>query len=391
MASGDAELTSQSPKQPVTPGHITICPEDIEGHEGNDTPKSAGTPRSSSGWDGKLRLDKVENKLEIVNPEAISDPEYSDEEHVLEGEVIPPDEDLLDDYDVDTEEIDCIHTRMRSLQPLKLDRFNKVKRICFRQNVISDIECLSHLAPTLTELDFYDNLIAHIRGLEDLVNLAVLDLSFNKIKHIKRINHLTKLTDLYFVQNKISTIEGLDGLTKLKTLELAANRIREIQNLESLESLENLWLGKNKITEIKGLDSLQNLTLLSIQSNRIRELSGLDKLANLEELYISHNALTSLKGLENVRKLRVLDISNNQITSMQGINHLEYMEELWASYNQFGDFNEIESEMKDLKKLTTVYFEGNPLQLIQPALYRNKVRLMLPQLIQIDATHLRVS
>jgi hypothetical protein len=56
--------------------------------------------------------------------------------------------------------------------------------------------------------------------------LTTLDLSFNKIKHIKNVSHLKKLTDLFFVQNKISRIEGLEGLTELRNLELGANRIR---------------------------------------------------------------------------------------------------------------------------------------------------------------------
>jgi protein phosphatase 1 regulatory subunit 7 len=153
-----------------------------------------------------------------------------------------------------------------------------------------------------------------------------------------------------------------------------------------LRALEELWLGKNKITEIKGLDSLQNLKILSIQSNRIRQISGLDELVHLEELYISHNALSSLEGLEKVRGLRVLDISNNQVASVKGLGHLEDLEELWASYNQIGDFAEVESELKPMAKLNTVYFEGNPLQLKNPILYRNKVRLMLPQVMQIDAS-----
>lgn len=58
------------------------------------------------------------------------------------------------------------------------------------------------------------------------MNLTSLDLSFNKIKHIKNVEHLKKLRDIYFVQNKIQNIEGLEGLTKLRNLELAANRIR---------------------------------------------------------------------------------------------------------------------------------------------------------------------
>jgi len=59
-----------------------------------------------------------------------------------------------------------------------------------------------------------------------MTNLTSLDLSFNKIKHIKNVSHLVNLTDLYFVQNKIQKIEGLEGLTRLRNLELGANRIR---------------------------------------------------------------------------------------------------------------------------------------------------------------------
>lgn len=371
-----------SDKESTPPGHISIDSNDAEGHE---TPK---TPRSSSGWDGKQRIVK---KIELANPEALSDADYSDEDNVVQGETIDADEDLLDDYPEDTEEIDCVHARISSIASLRLSRFKSVTRLCLRQNSITEIEALSSLAATLTDLDLYDNLIAHIRGLEDLTNLTTLDLSFNKIKHIKKISHLVNLTDLYFVQNKISTIEGLQGLTKLRNLELAANRIREIENLETLTGLEELWLGKNKITEIKGLSTLTNLKILSIQSNRILQISGLSSIPQLEELYISHNALTSLSGLESLTALRVLDISNNKIKSLEGIGHLAEMEELWASYNQIADFADVEKMLADKKKLTTVYFEGNPLQLRGPALYRNKVRLTLPQVMQIDATFVRVS
>jgi protein phosphatase 1 regulatory subunit 7 len=46
----------------------------------------------------------------------------------------------------------------------------------------------------------------------------------------------------------------------------------------------------------------------------------------------------------------------------------------------------VEKELRDKEELETVYFEGNPLQRQQPALYRNKVRLALPQIVQIDAS-----
>jgi protein phosphatase 1 regulatory subunit 7 len=112
----------------------------------------------------------------------------------------------------------------------------------------------------------------------------------------------------------------------------------------------------------------------------------LSSLENLEELYVSHNALTEISGLENNHKLRVLDISNNQIGHLTNLSHLPHLEELWASSNQLSSFDEVEKELKDKEELNTVYFEGNPLQLNNSTLYRNKVRLALPQVKQIDAS-----
>ncbi|GKT91817.1 protein phosphatase 1 regulatory subunit SDS22 [Colletotrichum tofieldiae] len=359
-----------------------------EGSPRTDGQTSPGL-RNSKGWDGKLR---VQRTAVLANPEVLSDPE-SDDENVIPGEELPADEgkqahnagssNLLDGEDPETDELIVSHARVSSITALRLERFQKVVRLCLRQNSIQSIDGLSPLASTLEDLDFYDNLISHIRGLDDLINLTSLDLSFNKIKHIKRVNHLTKLKELFLVANKIGTIENLEGLDNLTSLELGSNRIRVLQNLDSLKNLEELWVAKNKITELTGLGGLSNLRLLSIQSNRIRDLAPLADVPSLEELYISHNALTSLAGIERNEKLRVVDISNNAVASN--------LEELWASYNQIADFNEVEKELRDKEKLTTVYFEGNPLQLRGPAVYRNKVRLALPQLSQIDATYVKTS
>ena len=162
--------------------------------------------------------------------------------------------------------------------------------------------------------------------------------------------------------------------------------MKTIENLETLTNLEELWLGKNKITEIRGLDTLTNLKILSIQSNRLTSITGLDNLVNLEELHISHNALTDLSGLEKNTNLRVIDISANPIEHLTGLSTLKHLQELWASYCKFSSFDEVERELRNKEELQTVYFEGTPLQTNQKALYRNKVKLALPQVIQIDAS-----
>lgn len=140
------------------------------------------------------------------------------------------------------------------------------------------------------------------------------------------------------------------------------------------------------LTTIQNLDSLINLRILSIQSNRLTTLNGLSNLPKLEELYLSHNAVTDLSGLEKNTTLRVLDFSNNQVSHLEHLSTLKNLEELWASNNQLASFEEVERELKDKEKLQTVYFEGNPLQTDGPVVYRNKVRLALPQIVQIDAS-----
>ncbi|KAG6092156.1 hypothetical protein E4U30_005806 [Claviceps sp. LM220 group G6] len=374
-------MSPESEKETGYSHHI-----DIQDHRisprANDEESSHGM-KNSKGWDGKLRVPK---SALLSNSEALSDPDYSDDENVLPGDEISADEDLLECESSDTEEIMCTHSRIKSMASLRLERFKCVVRICLRQNSIQEIEGLAPLAATLKDLDLYDNLISHMRGLDDLKQLTCLDLSFNKIKHIKNIGHLTELKDLFLVANKISRIEGLDGCENLTSLELGSNRIRELKNLGNLKNLEELWVAKNKITELTGLGGLPKIRLLSIQSNRIRDLSPLQEVPGLEELYISHNMLESLEGIQDNVGLKIVDISNNQVRGLKGLENLANLEELWASYNQIGDFNEVEKVLRNKNDLTTVYFEGNPLQLRGPALYRNKVRLALPQVKQIDAS-----
>lgn len=149
--------------------------------------------------------------------------------------------------------------------------------------------------------------------------------------------------------------------------------------------------GQKMLRYLQNLDSLTNLRVLSIQSNRLTTITGLSNLPKLEELYLSHNAVTDLSGLEKNTTLRVLDFSNNQVTHLDHLSTLKNLEEVWASNNQLTSFEEVERELKDKEKLQTVYFEGNPLQTNGPVVYRNKVRLALPQVVQIDASMFRLT
>jgi protein phosphatase 1 regulatory subunit 7 len=284
-----------------------------------------------------------------------------------------------------SQEIDAQHSRVADIPSLRLERFKNLRRLCLRQNSVQKIELPPSLAPQLVELELYDNLIKHTDGLEACTALTTLDLSYNKLKHIKHVENLTKLDHIYFVQNRISRIENLETLTNLTYLELGANRIKEIEGIATLTNLTSLWLGQNRISELKNLSTLTNLRTLSIQANRLTSLSGIETLPQLTELYVSDNKIPSLSPLSHNTKLEILDFQSNPITSLEGLENLAALENVWASNCQVADFREIERALRDKEKLEEVYFEGNPVQKREPVLYRNKLRLALPQVAKIDA------
>ncbi len=65
----------------------------------NGTSPSSSTPKSKSGWDGKLRVGK---QATLANPEALEDSDYSDDD-APPVDQIDADEDLLDGEDPDVE------------------------------------------------------------------------------------------------------------------------------------------------------------------------------------------------------------------------------------------------------------------------------------------------
>ncbi|SCV02684.1 LAMI_0H01926g1_1 [Lachancea mirantina] len=309
-------------------------------------------------------------------------------------EYISPDAELTKELPVDIERMDLVHLRIRSMEDLDLYRFTKLKELCLRQNLIESMSEVDVLPACIEDIDLYDNKIKHISSnVNKLTNLTNLDLSFNKIKHIKNLERLVKLENLYFVQNKISKIENLGTLTKLKNLELGGNKIETIgpNSFEGLGNLQEIWLGKNSISRLNNLQHLKSLRILSIQSNRLKTIEGLETLENLEELYLSHNFIRKIEGLEKNRKLTTLDITSNKLTKVENLKHLTNLTDLWLSFNQIDQsFESLGEELRELPMFETIYLEGNPIQTQNETAYRRKLVLNLgPSLQKIDATYIR--
>ncbi len=63
----------------------------------------------------------------------------------------------------------------------------------------------------------------------------------------------------YLNDNQISIISGLEGLISLKRLDLSFNKIRKLENLEQLTALESLDVRGNLIDDLSDLKTISNV------------------------------------------------------------------------------------------------------------------------------------
>lgn len=271
---------------------------------------------------------------------------------------------------------DLLQTFNSSLASLRLDSLGDVKVRALIRNVclISSLRFLGlqwnnitsiskdemQFCTQLTELDLSSNRLSSVPAIiSSLPGLRLLDLAFNKIKNISRVDfaNLTQLRTLQIFGNEISLIEDFafkdlkslatlmigsnrlflneyfkKDLHKLESLDLSNNKLDSVRrgDFESLKSLKNLSLPDNKISFIEpgAFNGLTNLTLLNLQSNKLSRSSIKDSvfssLPNLKTLLLNNNHILydSQKALaqppfRNLSKLKTLNIFSQINTGMR--------------------------------------------------------------------------
>ena len=134
--------------------------------------------------------------------------------------------------------LDLEYNNISNITPLKLANFEKLEKLSFSFNKISDINILEKVNfKELKELDLYENDISDITVLKNVKfeKLEKLDLRKNKIEDISILKevYFRKLKDLYLGENKISDISVLEEVKfeDLETLSLKDNKISNINIL----------------------------------------------------------------------------------------------------------------------------------------------------------------
>jgi len=98
--------------------------------------------------------------------------------------------------------------------------------------------------------------IADLSGIEHFINLKRLDISWNKIKDIKKLSGLTRLEYLKAFGNQITSVAPLKDLVNLNDLNVGGNKLTKIDALKNLANLKSLYLDGNKIKDFSPIESI---------------------------------------------------------------------------------------------------------------------------------------
>ncbi len=247
-----------------------------------------------------------------------------------------------------------------------------------RAQRLSDLSSLVHFE-NLTDLNLSGCQLSDvaIESISSLVNLRVLDLSYNNsVNDISMLAPLTKLETLYIgstggatlddlsslsgmknlislklEQLEIEDISALSGLVNLTELSLYWNAIEDISPLSGLKKLTDLNLYWNEIEDITPLANLIALRKLNLILNGdIKDISPLKKLRSLEILRLSGIHVNNIDDLKNLTNLRELDFDGETISDISAIKNLYNLKKLSINYTNISDFEPI-SHLTQLRTL----------------------------------------
>lgn len=182
--------------------------------------------------------------------------------------------------------------------------------------------------------------LSEIKQLKYLTRLEFLDISGNEIELMDGLDQFSELKSLKFGDilghrgNRITEIRGLDNLLNLEYLHLSYNMIREIKGLENLKKLRYLSLAGNRIEEIKGLENLCDIETLRFENNLISGAKFNEILPNLQDLCLHNNQIRKI-DVGNLLRLEFITLMSNPLLEIIGLENLTKLEEIMLNRDQF--------------------------------------------------------
>lgn len=213
--------------------------------------------------------------------------------------------------------------------------------------------------PNLTSLTLSDCGLSTVADLAGMQKLQYLDLSSNGgLRDLSVLSDMVTLKELYLQHNAVISVEQLSTLTNLEKLDISYNAINTLYKLNNCAKLRTLNADGNQLIDADGIKNLGVLESISLNYNRITNVVALGSCPELKEISINNNEIKDLSPLERLLKLEVLDFSYNSVSE------IPYMQEGCALRTVNGSYNMIQSidALARAKNICYVYMDYNNLR-----------------------------
>ncbi|XP_053478918.1 leucine-rich repeat and IQ domain-containing protein 1 isoform X2 [Ictalurus furcatus] len=235
----------------------------------------------------------------------------------------------------------------------------------------------------LQHIDLQENDIAYV-DCGGLARLEVLLLGRNQLTSIHGLDDAVNLTVLQLSHNIISRISGLGSLKKLHRLIVHHNQLISTRGLSEAFTLLHLDCSYNHLSHIEGLENCALLNTLDLRGNNLTELPVLKNHVLLRELYLDDNSICSLHGLNScwLPLLRCLSVPQNSITLLPLLVDLLSLKTLNVSLNCLSELRNICMSLQGCTHLQELSMTNNPVQ--QENNWRSSVLAVNPSLIKLN-------
>lgn len=263
--------------------------------------------------------------------------------------------------------LDLKFCRLKRFRKPLLENSTDLIELDLSYNKLKRLEESSFLgAENLLILNIFRNEIidVHERAFKGLTNLDRLVLASNEIRRLKSgvLKPLTHLTELDLRKNRLETVGNqLQGLLNLEILDLSYNKIRKV-DIETLKNLENLHIADfsfNRLDDIHSdaLLAKPNLFAVNFADNRLTNLN-LNILENLSIIDLSRNKLENLTLVTNGENKRRISITA-PFNQLQNFTCQAPINKLNLTFNNLTNLNLLNGNVSVL----TLDISNNPLNL----------------------------
>ena len=271
--------------------------------------------------------------------------------------------------------IDLSNNLLQTIPSRTFRESEELKELHLQNNSISVLPAglFSGLSKLLI-LDLSHNLISSEwifpETFADLIRVVVLNLGFNRIKHINgsTFQNQYSLQILYLNNNEIDTIgdNSFSSLYNLHTLILTGNRLKSVYSFtfNGLYVLSELSLAENEISRVDdtAFKNCSNLQGLHLNGNLLTEVPrAASTLRSLKTLHLNDNGIktirnTSFAGLQHLTSLR---LSGNEIKNLTRgtLKELPSLRELDLSWNRISSLDH--GVFDDAPTLRSISLENN--------------------------------